>query len=302
MRQLSRLTLFLTLITQAFPQNDDAVFRSETRLVLLHATVVDSKGHLIPDLKKDAFRVLENGVEQQLKVFRREDVPVSVGLVIDNSGSMKDKRKRVEAAAINLVKASNPQDEVFIVNFNEEAILDVTMTSDLKKMEEGLSRIDSRGGTAMRDAIVMSLDYLKEKGKKDKKVLLVVTDGDDTASAISIEKCIQEVQKSEVVVYAIGLLSEESVRDQKRAKRALDAITHATGGVVYYPKGPTEVEQMALQMAQELRNQYILAYTPTKPDDGAFRTIKVTAKGPRNPIVRTRSGYYAGKPAASVAR
>ena len=183
------------------------------------------------------------------------------------------------------------------MNFNDEAILDVTMTSDVKKMEEGLARIDSRGGTAMRDAIVMSLDYLKEKGKKDKKVLLIVTDGDDTASIISIEKCIQEVQKSDAVIYAIGLLNEESVRDQKRAKRALDAITRATGGVAYYPKGPAEVEEIAQQVAHELRNQYILAYTPTKPDDGTYRTIKVTAKGPRNPVVRTRSGYYAGKPA-----
>jgi len=301
MRPLSKTLIFLALAATTFAQ-EEAVFRSDTRLVLLHATVVDNKGHLIPDLKKEAFRVLENNVEQQLKIFRREDVPVSVGMVIDNSGSMKDKRKRVETASINLVKASNPQDEVFIVNFNDEAILDVTMTSDIKKMEEGLARIDSRGGTAMRDAIVMSLDYLKEKAKKDKKVLLIVTDGDDTASIISIEKCIQEVQKSDAVIYAIGLLNEESARDQKRAKRALDAITHATGGVAYYPKGPAEVEEMALQVAHELRNQYILAYTPTKPDDGSYRTIKVTAKGPRNPVVRTRSGYYAGKPAVPVTK
>ena len=301
MRPLSKLFIFLTLTASSLAQ-EEAVFKSETRLVLLHATVVDSKGHLISDLKKEAFRVLENNVEQQLKIFRREDVPVSVGMVIDNSGSMKDKRKRVEAASLNLVKASNPQDEVFIVNFNDEAILDVTMTSDIKKMEEGLARIDSRGGTAMRDAIVMSLDYLKEKGKKDKKVLLIVTDGDDTASIISIEKCVQEVQRSDAVIYAIGLLSEESARDSKRAKRALDAITHATGGVAYYPKGPAEVEEMAQQVAHELRNQYILAYSPTKPDDGSYRTIKVTAKGPRNPVVRTRSGYYAGKPAAPAGR
>ncbi len=301
MRPLSKLTFFLALAAVAFSQ-EEATFKSDTRLVVLHATVVDNKGHLIPDLKQDAFKVLENNIEQKLKVFRREDVPVSVGMVIDNSGSMKDKRKRVEAASINLVKASNPQDEVFIVNFNDEAILDVTMTSDIKKMEEGLARIDARGGTAMRDAIVMSLDYLKEKGKKDKKVLLVVTDGDDTASIISIEKCIQEVQKSDAVIYAIGLLSEESARDQKRAKRALDAITHATGGVAYYPKGPAEVEEVALQVAHELRNQYILAYSPTKADDGTYRTIKVTAKGPRTPVVRTRSGYYAGKPNAPVSK
>src|SRR3954462_6939424 len=136
-----------------------AQFSAETRLVVLHASVADKNGHLVPNLQEKNFKVLENGVTQPLKLFRHEDVPVSMGLLIDDSGSMRDKRTGVEAAALALVKASNPQDEVFIVNFNDEAYLDVPFTNDIKKMEQGLARIDARGGTAMRDAVNMSIDY-----------------------------------------------------------------------------------------------------------------------------------------------
>src|ERR1035437_1478669 len=157
------------------------VFHADTRLVVCHTTVVDKNGRLVTTLAQDAFTVYENGVPQPIKIFHREDIPVSIGLIIDNSGSMRDKRARVEAAALALVKDSNPEDEVFIVNFNDEAFL-VTppgknFTSDAKELERLLKSIDSRGGTAMRDAIRMAIDYVKSKGRKDKLVLLVVTDG-----------------------------------------------------------------------------------------------------------------------------
>ena len=139
-----------------------AQFRSDTRLVVLHASVTDKKGKLLTNLGQGAFKVFENGQPQQVKLFRREDVPVSLGIIIDDSGSMMTKRARVEAAALDLVRQSNPQDEVFIVNFNDEAFLDVPFTNDMKKMEQGLARIDSRGGTAMRDAVSMSLDYIRD--------------------------------------------------------------------------------------------------------------------------------------------
>src|SRR5690348_1211581 len=157
-------------------------FRSDTRLVVLHTSVTDKKGKLLNNLKENQFSVFENGQPQQIKIFRHEDVPVSLGLIIDDSGSMMTKRSRVEAAALAMVRESNPQDEVFIVNFNDDAYLDVPFTNNIRKMEQGLTRIDSRGGTAMRDAIGMSLDYIKKEGKRDKKVLLVITDGNDNAS------------------------------------------------------------------------------------------------------------------------
>jgi Ca-activated chloride channel family protein len=277
------------------PGKDVPLFTSDTRLVILPVTVADKSGKLIPNLPQSAFKVFENGAEQLIKVFRREDVPVSLGIIIDNSGSMRDKRLKVETASADLVKASNPQDEVFVVNFNDDAYLDVPFTNDMKKLEQGLARIDSRGGTAMRDAITMSIDYLKESGQKQKKVLLVVTDGNDTASTGTLEKLVAKAQKAEVLIYAIGLLNEEERREAKKAKRALDELTAASGGLSYYPKDLTEVDRIALQVAHEVRNQYTIAYTPTvEALDGSFRAIKVTVSGAgRTALVRTRTGYYA---------
>jgi VWFA-related protein len=276
-------------------QEQDPVFTSDTRLVLLHATVVDNKGNLVTNLPRSAFKVYENNVEQPIKIFRREDVPVSLGLVIDNSGSMRLRRAKVNTAALQMVKASNRQDEVFIVNFNDDAFLDVDFTGDIRKLEDGLARIDTRGGTAMYDAISMSIDHLVAKGKRDKKVLMLITDGADTASRSTLEKLISQLHSTDVVAYSIALLNDESPRDAKRAKRALDAIAKASGGLTFLPKTLEEVETLALEVAQDIRSQYVIAYSPTLQElDGTFRSIKVTASGPNRPQVRTRSGYYAG--------
>ncbi|MGA2435767.1 MAG: VWA domain-containing protein, partial [Bryobacteraceae bacterium] len=167
-------SLWLTALvaSAAFAQSgSSAVFRADSRLVVLHATVVDGNGELVTNLGEKAFRTYEDNVEQSVKIFRREDMPVSMGIIVDNSASMKEKRQRVETAAMALVKASNPEDEVFIVNFNDEVFRDVDFTSDLQKLEAGLAHIDCRGGTAMRDAIYQSIKYMKEKARRDKKVL-----------------------------------------------------------------------------------------------------------------------------------
>jgi VWFA-related protein len=279
-----------------------AVIRVDTRLVVLPVTVVDKSGHLVTDLPETAFQVFENGVQQHIKVFKREDVPVSMGLIIDNSGSMRDKRAKVEAAALALVKESNRQDEVFIVNFNDEAFLDMPFTNDVKQLQDGLAHIDSRGGTAMRDAIRMSIDYEKEKAKKDKKVLVVVTDGNDNSSLISLENLVKASQDSGVLIYTVGLLSEEERREANRAKRALKALADATGGEVYFPKELSDVGRIASQVAHDIRNQYTLGYSPTDVAlDGTFRQIKVTASAPNRPTVRTRNGYYATPDSAKAA-
>jgi Ca-activated chloride channel homolog len=271
-----------------------AIFRADTRLVVLHASVVDKSGKLLTNLTQKSFHVFENNVEQPIKHLLREDVPVSMGLIVDNSGSMRTKRQRVEASALALVKASNPQDEVFIVNFNDDAFLDQTFTSDIKLLERGLEKIDSRGGTAMRDAIRMSIDYLKENGKKDKKVLVVVTDGDDNNSTMTLENLIKSAQQSEVLIYTVGLLAEEEKREAKRATRALNAISETTGARSYYPKELKDVDGVCQQVAHDIRSQYIIEYNPTNAAlDGSFRQIKVIANAPNKPVVRTRSGYYA---------
>src|SRR5579885_3731358 len=276
------------------------VYQPGAKLVDLHVSVLDKSGKLVTDIPQSAFKVYENGVEQPIKIFRREDVPVSMGIIIDNSGSMRDKRAKVAAAALALVKASNPQDEVFIVDFNDDAYLDQPLTSDIKKLEAALDKIDSRGGTAMRDAISMSIDYVKDKGKKDKKVLLVVTDGNDNTSNETLEQLLRKCQRSEVLVYCIGLLSEEEPREARSAKRALKNLAEASGGLDFYPKDLAEVEKITPQVAHEIRNQYLLAYSPLNTAlDGSYRRIEVKVKGYGNLQVRTRSGYYATPEAAS---
>jgi Ca-activated chloride channel homolog len=273
---------------------EEPTFSVGTRLVILPVSVVNKDGKLVTNLPEKDFKVFENGAEQPIKIFRREDVPISLGIIIDNSGSMREKRQKVESASLDLVRASNPMDEVFIVNFNDDPYLDVPITSDIKKMEEGIARIDSRGGTAMRDAIDAAMTYVKKEGHRQKKVVLVITDGNDNASNVSLEKLVNRLQENEVLVYAIGLLNEEERREARMAKRALDAITHDSGGVSFYPKSPADVDAIALQVAHEIRNQYTIAYSPTVQQmDGSFRQIKVTVNAPGHPVVRTRTGYYA---------
>jgi VWFA-related protein len=302
MRPLSSKFLFSIFLLLAAALAVYGQFRSDTRLVVLHASVTDKKGKLITNLGEGAFKVFENGQPQQVKLFRREDVPVSLGIIIDDSGSMMTKRARVEAAALNLVRESNPQDEVFIVNFNDEAFLDVPFTNDMKRMEQGLARIDSRGGTAMRDAVSMSLDYIRDKGKKDKKVLLVITDGADNASNITLEKVVARANQSETLIYAIGVFTEEEKHEAVKAKRALNELTTATGGLSFYPKDVSEVQELAAEIARDIRNQYTIAYSPLVQQlDGSYRQIKVTVDAPGKPTVRTRSGYYATEGKAAVA-
>jgi Ca-activated chloride channel family protein len=274
-------------------ESGDAIFSADTRLVPLNVTVTYKSGRLVTNLPQSAFQVFENGVPQTIRLFKREDVPVSMGLIIDNSGSMREKRQGVETAALALVRDSNPQDEVFIVNFNDEVYLDADFTSDTKLLV-GLAKIDSRGGTAMRDAIRMSVDHLKEKAKRDKKVILVVTDGDDNASTVSLDALVKLAQKDDVLVYAIGLLAEEDKREATRAKRALRTLADGTGGLVFYPKDVAEVDSIAHEVAHDIRNQYTIAYTPSNVAlDGTYRQIKLALKAQGNPVARTRSGYYA---------
>ncbi len=245
-------------------------------------------------LPREAFKVFENGAPQQIKVFRHEDIPLSLGIAIDNSASMRPSRTRVEAAALSLVRASNPRDEVFIVNFNDDAFLDVHFTNDSARLREGIARIDSRGGTAMRDAINLSLDYTRAEAKKDKKVLLVVTDGNDNASRTSLDRLVQKAAQSEVAIYAIGLFSKEERGQASEAKRALKQLTSQTGGLVFYPKDVDEVQQLAVEIAQDIRSQYTIAYSPALQKlDGSYRKIKVTVNGAGKSTVRTRAGYYA---------
>jgi len=275
---------------------DVYVFRKEVDEVTLHATVVDDKNRLVTDLDRNDFTVFEDGKPQKITSFRREDIPVAMGIVIDNSGSMRDKRQAVNAAAINFVKSSNLQDKMFVVNFNEDFFLDQDYTSSIPKLKDALERIEARGGTALYDAVVASSDHLKKSGLLEKKVLLVVTDGEDNASRESLEQAIRRLQEENgPTVYTIGLLGEEH---SKRARRALRQMAEETGGIAFFPQGLGEVDAITQQIAHDIRNQYTIGYKPSRPQsEGGFRTVKVdaNAKGYKKLQVRTRSGYYAGQ-------
>jgi VWFA-related protein len=195
------------------------------------------------------------------------------------------------------VKDSNPDDEVFIVNFNDDAFIDNPNNKDfltnVDEMKEALTRIDSRGGTAMRDAISKSIEWLK-KAHKEKKVLVIVTDGVDNASSESLEDLVREARQSDVLIYSVGLLADEEKRSAFSAKRQLNALAEATGGLTYYPKELPEVDPIAHQVARDIRSQYTIAYKPSNDAlDGTYRKIKVTVKAVGNPVPRTRTGYYA---------
>ena len=270
------------------------MYHRQVEEVVLHATVVDEKQRMVTNLDKPAFTVLEDGKPQNIVSFRHEDIPVAMGIVIDNSGSMREKRDKVNKAAINLVKSSNPQDEVFIVNFNDEYYLDQDFTNDINKMREALEKVDTRGGTALYDAVVASSEHLKKNSKLEKRVLFVVTDGEDNESQESLEQAIRRLQEENgPTVYAIAILGEEK---QRRARKALQFMAEKTGGIAFFPKSLEEVDSISRTVAHDIRNQYTLGYKPTNPKStGGYRSIKVEAKskGYGKLMVRTKSGYYA---------
>jgi Ca-activated chloride channel family protein len=220
-----------------------------------------------------------------------------MGIVIDNSGSMRDKREKVGKAALNLVKSSNPNDEVFVVNFNDDYYLDQDFTSDIKKLKEALDKIDTKGGTALYDAIMAAWDSELKNAKLQKKVLFVVTDGADDESRNSLEQAVELLQVDNgPTIYAIGILSDED--RPKRAKRALETLSERTGGIAFFPRTVDEVDEISRTVARDIRNQYSIVYKPTVPQSqGGYRTIQidVKAKGYGKLTARTRSGYYAGQ-------
>jgi Mg-chelatase subunit ChlD len=196
---------------------------------------------------------------QPLAPSRREDLPLAMCILIDNSGSMGHKRARVKAAALALVKASNPHDEVCIIHFNDEAFNDLPygkdFTSDIKEMDEALTHINSRGGSAIRDAIRMAIDHVEQTAHNDRRVLVLVTDGDDTSSTVTREQLLAKLKSSGLRVYCIGLLNEDDPRQARTARLALGQLAEASGGLDYYPKDVAEVESISTEIANEVRKQ-----------------------------------------------
>lgn len=278
-------------------KNGMYVYRTNVDEVLLDCTVINEKGETVTDLNPKDFRVWENGTPQVINSVEHEDAPVSMGILVDNSGSMRDKRAAVNAAAYKFLLDSNHADESFIVNFSDRAYLDQGFTTNLTALDRGLSHFDSKGYTALYDAVAASADELSKFGKQRNEVLLIVTDGADDASHLDLQQAIRRVQNlGGPVVYAIGLTYEDSRKEAEDARNALQTLANETGGVAYFPGSLQEVSGIAEQVARDIREQYVIDYHSSDPfTNGGYRTVRVEVRAPHHGrlYVRTKRGYYA---------
>ncbi len=304
MAQLFSLIVLLVLPCVARAQQNkidapanqpDFTIRSNVNLVVLRATVRDSKGLPVAGLNKDDFEVLEDKVPQQIESFSHEDVPVTVGLVIDNSGSMRSKRIDVINAALAFASSSNPEDQVFVVNFNEHVSMglpaNLQFTGNQKQLQAALSRNKADGMTALYDAVAAALDQLK-KGKWEKKVLIVISDGGDNASVHTLPQILAMVNQSSAILYTLGIFDAE---DDDQNPRVLKQLAKISGGESFFPGSLQEILPNCEQIAHDIRNQYTISYAPVnRKADGGYRAIEVKA---RKSTVRgrlrvsTRPGY-----------
>jgi Ca-activated chloride channel family protein len=264
--------------------------------VILAVTVSDRRGGFISALAKNHFTVCEDGRPQEIQLFEHEAVPLTIGLVIDSSGSMRNKRSYVTAAALAFVRSLKAQDEVFIVNFNDKAQLglqsDQGFTNNLEQVRLALSRSVSVGRTALHDAIGLALDQLS-KGHHDKKALLLISDGGDNASQLRFDQVFRKAKESQAIIYAISLFDEQNA-DQN--PKLLKRLARISGGQFFSPSSLAELETVCQKISQDLRHQYTLGYVPSnQAHDGAFRTIRVKVNTPHSGSysVRTREGYLA---------
>jgi VWFA-related protein len=271
------------------------VFRKAVEEVILRAVVVDQQNHLISRLNRSAFSVYEDGKLQKMTSFRQENAPLALGILIDNSGSMRPKRQKVNEAVLNLVRSSNPGDEVFVVNFGNKYYLDQDFTDDVTKLTAALNRIETRGNTALYDAIVASAAHVRRDPRMQKRVLLVVTDGRDNSSQDSLEETLQQLQRGGdgPVVYVIALIDEN--KGSSSIVRALEKISLNTGGAAYFPKDLDQVDAITKSIAYDIRYQYVIGYKSSNPKaPHAYHAIGVQASDAdrRGLRVRTRAGYY----------
>jgi Ca-activated chloride channel homolog len=261
--------------------------------VVLNCTVLDSKRELVNDLTKSDFKVFEDKTPQTVVSLQHQDTPVSIGMVIDDSGSMSSKRAAVISAALDLVKASNPQDETFVINFSDQAYLDQGFTSDLDRLQSGLSHLSLSGGTALYDSVVTAADKMERSATRPRKVLIVITDGDDNSSKLTLDNAIHRVQDMEgPIIYSIGLLFGGD--KSRHARQDLQALSNETGGIAFFPASLKDIDQVAAEVARDIRNQYTIAYHSTRTSVQAYHTVNVEAhaQGHGKLTIHTRSGYF----------
>ena len=301
MRSLTLFALisFVAGASVPIPQDRDGgqfTIGVDVDLVVFNVTVTDGRGRHVSGLKQADFHIQEGNRPQDITLFSAEDVPASVGLIIDNSGSMRNKRADVVKAALAFVDASNPEDEMFVVHFNENVYLglppSIRFTNDLSHIRSTLFRTAPAGMTALYDALVVGIEHLKT-GTRDRKALVVLSDGGDNASRRRLDDVLQIAQRSSATIYTIGIYDPGN---QDRNPRALRKIAELSGGRAYFPDSPAEMEQVWTDIAGGIRSQYTLGYhSSNSTRDGAFRKVRISAgrNGGRGLRVTTREGYVA---------
>lgn len=271
-----------------------ASLRVDVSLVELHVSVMDAAGRPVGGLQREHFKVTENNISQPITVFKHEDVPVSLGLVVDNSRSIEPRKNRLDAAALSFVANSNPDDETFIVHFDFDARVSTDFTNNSGILARDLTAAKPYGQTAIYDALLLALDKMEE-ARYQKKALLLITDGIDNASKNTLARVLERVKREQVMVFAVGLLSESG---GVQAEDSLIAIAQASGGRAYFPNTPEDARIMMDIIARDLREQYTLAYLPSNPlKNGTWRSVRVEITPPKgyppNLSTNYRRGYYA---------
>jgi VWFA-related protein len=272
----------------------------DVQLVQLPVSVMDKHGLSVQGLPQEYFSVYEDKVLQDISVFKQEDAPVSICLVIDVSTSMSSKLDRLQAAAKAFVRASNPEDETAVVTFADQVFLEQDFKGRKNNLSLSVADPSATGGTAFYDAVLLAAKYLEENGAYEKKVLLVVSDGEDNASRYNLKQVLRGVSESKVIVYSVGLLSSESYTygvDPDIARKAFRQLAEVTGGAYFYPRKVNQVTDICTKIAHDLRSQYTIGYRPSNPNlDGSWRKVVVRLNPPKNSPdmkVRTKQGYYA---------
>ena len=291
------LILVGCLMSVAQDRTGDETFRLniDVDLIEVHVNVTDEFDRPVANLQKENFRVFEDRTAQEISVFKREDIPVSIGLVIDNSRSIEVRKQRLDAAAISFIRKSNPEDEAFIVHFDNEVRVSKDFTADISDLEQTLANAKPFGQTAVYDALVLALKHM-EGSKHNKKVLLLVTDGIDNASKHTLAEAIEAAKSAQVAIYTVGLLSFSG---GEAAENSLNQIAVASGGRAYFPQNVEAAQIVMERVARDLREQYTLGYFPTNPNrDGAWRSVRVEiippASFPKTSklVSHYRYGYY----------
>jgi Ca-activated chloride channel family protein len=298
---LAAFAVVLCAASQIEPAPASFRIAVDVDLVVLPIAVHDRQGHYVKELREQDFEVYEDRLPQQIKLFRHEDIPVIAGLLIDHSGSMRPKLAEVTAGARTFVQFSNPQDQMFVVNFNETVSLglpgNVPFSVDANELQRAIWRAPAGGQTALYDAIIEALQRL-QTGSRDKKVLIVISDGADNAGTHRLAQVLEMAEQSSAIIYTVGLFDPD---DNDANPKVLNHLAKATGGEAFFPGKLSDVVDICEGIAHDIRNQYTIGYVASNPArSGEYRSVRVVARAPGQGrlVVRTRAGYIARSPAA----